>query len=143
MSTTSDETVILTIHSMLGLRAWAREFTIQEHVQGRHGNALTPAESMTSSGFFIAPEITSTGIKKDRHKEKINQAACLFHCVEPLLVPFGQKVVYAGNPANFEMLPTAMRGNEVVSVWTEVVLSVLVDELHAINISSTLISAET
>lgn len=77
---------------------------------------------MTGPWFLETPEVTSTGIKEDRDKEKIYQTSGLFERVTFLLVPFGQKVVYAGNPADFEMLPTTVRRDSMVFVWAEVAL---------------------
>jgi hypothetical protein len=77
---------------------------------------------MTSSWLLEAPEVSSTGIEKNRDKEKIHESACLFGGVTFLLIPFGEKVGYAGNPADFKMLPTSMGRNEVVFVGAKVAL---------------------
>jgi hypothetical protein len=77
---------------------------------------------MSSTRFLEAPEIPSTSIQKNRDKEKIHEPTGLFLGVAILLIPFGQQAVYAGNPADFEMLPATMRWDEVISVGTEVAL---------------------
>jgi hypothetical protein len=121
LSQINDRKVNLTVRGMFRGRIWASEITIQEHVQRRHRNPLTTIECLTSSRFLVTPEVSSTGIKKHRDKEKIHQSACLFSGIT-VLIPFGEKVGYAGNPADFEMLPTAMGRNEVVFIRTEVAL---------------------
>jgi hypothetical protein len=66
--------------------------------------------------------IPSTSIQKNRYKEKINQSACLFGGIALLLIPLSQKGGYAGNPADFEMLPAAMGRDCMILVGTEVAL---------------------
>jgi hypothetical protein len=80
-------------------------------VQGCNRNTFASIERQTALRLLEFPKVSGTSIQEDRNKEKIYQSACLFGGVAFLLIPFSEKGSYAGNPADFEMLPAAMGRN--------------------------------
>ncbi len=85
-------------------------------------DAFAPFVDFTSFRLSIAPMITCTGIQEHGDEEQVDQAASDLKIVTSLLVPLLHQGCDARNPADLEMLPTAMRGDCVKLVWTEVPL---------------------
>jgi hypothetical protein len=78
------------MNSMLNIGTLISKIPIEEHMQRRHGNTLTPRKSLTSLRLLETPIISSAGIKKNRNKEKINQSPGFLGGVASLPLPFSE-----------------------------------------------------
>jgi hypothetical protein len=78
------------MNSMLNIGTLISKSPVEEHMQRRHGNTLTPRKSLASLRLLETPVISSTGIKENRNKEEINQSPGFLGGVASLPLPFSQ-----------------------------------------------------
>jgi hypothetical protein len=112
----------LTIHNRpLPILARRKSKTL-EHVQTRNRNALTPFIPPLRPRLLVPPMIPRTSIQQHRNEEQIDQSTRDFHVVGSVRFPFADKIGYARDVADFEVLPSAVRGDRVEVVGAEIPL---------------------
>jgi hypothetical protein len=98
----------LTVNLML-LRGVARKQSRCEHLQTGHRQSFTAA-IYPPVARLVLPIVSSTSVEQHRYQEEVNQSSRTLISID-LFWPAFQKVFDSRCSANFEMLPSAVRGD--------------------------------
>jgi hypothetical protein len=81
---------------------------------------------LPSLRLFETPDIACSRIKKNRHKEQVDQASSDLGLVNAIFAgPSLHEGIDACDVSNLEMLPATVRGDSVVLVRAEIALRIV------------------